>query len=117
MKNNFLKITTYAAVFGIIGGMSFEGVTYVSDKLMNRTAVESPERVNENQEEDKTTVNNNNNDTAVNQVQAMSSSDGVSDVVEDVLPSLVAIDVTAIQTKTDFLAGLINRMFLEVVRG
>lgn len=102
MKNNFLKITTYAAVFGIIGGMSFEGVTYVSDKLMNRTAVESPERVNENQEEDKTTVNNNNNDTAVNQVQAMSSSDGVSDVVEDVLPSLVAIDVTAIQTKTDF---------------
>ena len=23
-KNNFLKITTYAAVFGLIGGMSFE---------------------------------------------------------------------------------------------
>ena len=29
-KNNFLKITTYAAVFGLIGGMSFEGTTYIS---------------------------------------------------------------------------------------
>ena len=36
MKKNFLRVTTYAAVFGIIGGMTFEGVTYVSDKLINK---------------------------------------------------------------------------------
>lgn len=102
MKKNFLKITTYAAVFGIIGGMSFEGVTYVSDKLINKAAVESPERVNESQEDDETAGNNDNNNAAVNQVQTVSSSNGVADVVEDVLPSLVAIDVTATQTQTDF---------------
>ena len=33
-KNNFLKITTYAAVFGLIGGMSFEGTTYISNKYL-----------------------------------------------------------------------------------
>ena len=40
-KNNFLKITTYAAVFGLIGGMSFEGTTYISNKYLNKSAVES----------------------------------------------------------------------------
>ena len=40
-KNNFLKITTYAAVFGLIGGMSFEGTTYISNKYINKSAVES----------------------------------------------------------------------------
>ena len=39
-KNNFLKITTYAAVFGLIGGMSFEGTTYISNKYLNKSAVE-----------------------------------------------------------------------------
>ncbi len=102
-KKNFLKITTYAAVFGIIGGMSFEGVTYLSDKLINKTAIESP-GITENQAEDKGTDSNTteNNNTATNNVTTVSSSNGVSDVVEDVLPSLVAINVTATQTKTDF---------------
>lgn len=40
-KNNFLKITTYAAVFGLIGGMSFEGTTYISNKYINKSSVES----------------------------------------------------------------------------
>ena len=51
MKKNFLRVTTYAAVFGIIGGMTFEGVTYVSDKLINNTAIEST--VNTDDKEDK----------------------------------------------------------------
>ncbi len=99
-KKNFLKITTYAAVFGIIGGMSFEGVTYLSDKLTSRTSVEDTVKTEQDLEEDQTGDTSNN--TIVNKVTTVSSSSGVSDVVEDVLPSLVAIDVTATQTTTDF---------------
>ncbi len=99
-KKNFLKITTYAAVFGIIGGMSFEGVTYLSDKLTSRISVEDTVKTEQDLEEDQTGDTSNN--TIVNKVTTVSSSSGVSDVVEDVLPSLVAIDVTATQTKTDF---------------
>lgn len=97
-NKNFLKITTYAAVFGIIGGMSFEGVTYLSDKLIkNNTAVESVK-------ED--TIGENTSKSSVEAINTSSkttdSADGVSGVVEDVLPSIVAIDVTAKQTSTDF---------------
>ena len=99
-KKNFLKITTYAAVFGIIGGMSFEGVTYLSDKLVNKISIEDTVKPEQDLEENQT--GNSNNNTVENKVTTVSSSSGVSDVVEDVLPSLVAIDVTATQTKTDF---------------
>ena len=100
MKKNFLKITTYAAVFGIIGGMSFEGVTYLSDKLINNTSVE--DTINEEQDNEENKAGDASSNITENKVATVSSSSGVSDVVEDVLPSLVAIDVTATQTKTDF---------------
>ena len=97
MKKNFLRVTTYAAVFGIIGGMTFEGVTYVSDKLINNTAVEST--VNTNDKEDKNTGKT----QAASAISTSAgNSNGVSEVVEDVLPSLVAKDVTATQTRTDW---------------
>lgn len=98
MNKNFLKITTYAAVFGIIGGMSFEGVTRISDKLINNTAVESPSTVDK--EED---IKENSQDTTLKPITVSTdNSNGVSDVVDDVLPSIVAIDVTATLTNTDF---------------
>ncbi len=97
MKKNFLRVTTYAAVFGIIGGMTFEGVTYVSDKLINNTAIEST--VNTDDKEDK---NIEKTQTANAISTSAGSSNGVSEVVENVLPSLVAIDVTATQTRTDW---------------
>ena len=50
-EEKFFKSYYYAAVFGIIGGMTFEGVTYVSDKLINNTAIEST--VNTDGKEDK----------------------------------------------------------------
>jgi len=104
-KGNFLKITTYAAVFGIIGGMSFEGVTYLSDKLTNTTAVESVSDM-EKTNGDSSTDNNGSQETGskdtITPVQVSANSGGVSDVVDEVLPSIVAIDVTATQTGTDF---------------
>lgn len=98
MNKNFLKITTYAAVFGIIGGMSFEGVTRISDKLINNTAIESPSTTDKKEE-----IQENNQDTTLKPITVSTdNSNGVSDVVDDVLPSIVAIDVTATLTNTDF---------------
>ncbi len=91
-KNNFLKITTYAAVFGLIGGMSFEGTTYISNKYINKSAVESSKTTSKSI--DKTTTLSSTNTST-------SSSDGVSGVSESVLPSIVAIDVKTTETSTD----------------
>lgn len=91
-KNNFLKITTYAAVFGLIGGMSFEGTTYISNKYINKSAVESSKTTSKSIEKTSTLSSTNTN---------TSSSDGVSGVSESVLPSIVAIDVKTTQTSTD----------------
>lgn len=103
MNKNFLKITTYAAVFGIIGGMSFEGVTRISDKLINNIAVESPSAVQQEEDNKDNNDKESSQDTTLTPVTVSTdSSNGVSDVVDDVLPSIVAIDVTAIQTETDF---------------
>ena len=65
-KKNFLKITTYAAVFGIIGGMSFEGVTYLSDKLVNKISIEDTVKPEQDLEENQT--GNSNNNTVENKV-------------------------------------------------
>lgn len=91
-KQNFLKITTYAAVFGIIGGMSFEGTTYISNKYINKSAVESSKT---------TTKNINKTTTLASTSTDTGNSDGVSGVSENVLPSIVAIDVKTKQTSTD----------------
>ncbi len=91
-KNNFLKITTYAAVFGLIGGMSFEGTTYISNKYINKSSVESSKTTSKSIEKTSTLSSTSTN---------TSSSDGVSGVSESVLPSIVAIDVKTTQTSTD----------------
>lgn len=88
-KNNFLKITTYAAVFGLIGGMSFEGTTYISNKYINKSSVESSKTTSKSIEKTSTLSSTSTN---------TSGSDGVS---ESVLPSIVAIDVKTTQTSTD----------------
>lgn len=91
-KNNFLKITTYAAVFGLIGGMSFEGTTYISNKYINKSSVESSKTISKSIEKTSTLSSTSTN---------TSGSDGVSGVSESVLPSIVAIDVKTTQTSTD----------------
>ena len=90
-KNNFLKITTYAAVFGLIGGVSFEGTTYLSNKYINKSEVTSS----------KLTTDNIKKTTTLSSTSTSTSSDGVSGVSENVLPSIVAIDVKTTQTSTD----------------
>lgn len=103
-KNNFLKITTYAAVFGLIGGMSFEGTTYISNKYINKSSVESSKTTSKSIEKTSTLSSTSTN---------TSSSDGVSGVSESVLPSIVAIDVKTTQTSTD----VFGRTYEQDARG
>ncbi len=93
-KKDFLKVTTYAAVFGIIGGMTFEGASFAVSKLTGNTVIEGENK--EPEEEKKlntTTTSVLDNDTA---------STGVSQIVANVLPSIVAIDVTVQSQVQDF---------------
>lgn len=101
MAKDFLKVTMYAAVFGIIGGMSFQGYNLVSDKITADSVQESEtkETIEENgsKEEIKTTDTN-----IVATAQTENPGNGVSDVAEKVLPSIVAVDITATVTQSDW---------------
>lgn len=97
-KKDFIKVTTYAAVFGIVGGMTFEGVNFAADKLIGNSSVEQSadsekEEDSQNKKADATTISS-----------SSGNSSGVSDVAESVLPSIVAIDVT-IQSNVNDVFG------------
>ncbi len=91
-KKDFLKVTTYAAVFGLVGGMTFEGASFAMNKLTENSAVES-----ETKEETKplNTTTTSSSNSAVTQT-------GVAEVAANVLPSIVAIDVTVESQMQDF---------------
>ena len=72
--------------------MSFEGTTYISNKYINKSSVESSKTTSKSIEKTSTLSSTSTN---------TSSSDGVSGVSESVLPSIVAIDVKTTQTSTD----------------
>ncbi len=89
-KRDFVRVTTCAAIFGLVGGATFEGTNYLFNKGI---AVES------SQKEDKAAAK-----TAVVASTATGSGDtagSVSEVAENVLPSIVAIDVTVTKTQND----------------
>lgn len=99
-KADFLKLTVYTAVFGLVGGVSFYGVS----QLVNNSGNSESAIVGE-----KTagTVDANLVQTAAVTSQAISAADdtdagaGVSKVADVVLPSIVQIQVKATQTETD----------------
>lgn len=86
---NFMRATTCAAVFGLVGGVSFEAVNY----LYNENVVKESE--NTKLSVPKTTA------LATTSTNTSISQDGVSAVAENVLPSIVAIDVTVTETASD----------------
>lgn len=101
MAKDFLKVTMYAAVFGIIGGMTFQGYNIISDKMaadsVQENAIEENTEEKSSEEEIKTTDKN-----IVATSQEESRANGVSDVAEKVLPSIVAVDITATVTQSDW---------------
>lgn len=92
-KKDFLKVTTYAAVFGLVGGMTFEGANFAANKLTGNTAIESSKEATDSSATlAKTSTTDSSSD---------SSSSGVSSVAGNVLPSIVAIDVTVESDEQD----------------
>ena len=88
-KKDFIRLTTCAAIFGLVGGVTFEGTNYIYNKNF---AVESS-----------TETSGNTKSPVVSSTSTGSSNSAgsVSDVAENVLPSIVAIDVTVTSTGSD----------------
>lgn len=88
-KKDFIRLTTCAAIFGLVGGVTFEGTNYIYNKNF---AVESS-----------TETSGNTKSPVVSSTSTGSSNStgSVSDVAENVLPSIVAIDVTVTSTGSD----------------
>jgi serine protease Do len=87
-KREFIRVTTYAAIFGLVGGMTFEGANYLYN---NNIVTES--QVTETAKTKVAVVATTSTST--------DTSGGVSEVAENVLPSIVAIDVTVAETTSD----------------
>lgn len=99
-KREFIRVTTYAAIFGLVGGMTFEGANYVYNKNI----------VKESEVTEEATVKTplvSTTSTSTN------TSGGVSEVAENVLPSIVAIDVTVSETTSD----MFGRMYEQDSQG
>ncbi len=91
-KKDFLKVTTYAAVFGLVGGMTFEGASFSMNKLTGNVVVES-----DKEEETKPLTT-----TKTAASSGNTTDTGVAEVAANVLPSIVAIDVTVQSQVQDF---------------
>ena len=92
-KKNFIMMTTCAAVFGMVGGMTFEGVNTLTSG--NSSTVESTQKASDSTRKKVAATL-----TSAN-TSGSTSSDGVSTVAENVLPSIVAINVKSKTTQTD----------------
>ena len=92
-KKNFIMMTTCAAVFGMVGGMTFEGVNTLTSG--NSSTVESTQKASDSTKKKVAATL-----TSAN-TSGSTSSDGVSTVAENVLPSIVAINVKSKTTQTD----------------
>lgn len=109
MTKNFYKAILCAAAFGVIGGVMFQGVDYVSRSLFNQNpAVEGqePGKETDKEKEDAADKGDAEEKTQIGTASTVSSDgsnyNGVSDVAEAVLPSIVAIDVTVVEQERDF---------------
>ncbi|HBI62844.1 MAG TPA: hypothetical protein DDY31_16845, partial [Lachnospiraceae bacterium] len=96
-RREFIRVTTYAAVFGLVGGMTFEGVNHIYNDTI----------VNEEQQKEESSV------PKVNVLSTTGttadSSSGVSEIAENVLPSIVAIDVTVAEKTNDIFGRTYER--------
>ena len=89
-KQDLAKVAAYAAVFGLVGGVTFEGVNYTANHFIGSAAVEST-----------ATPASKLKTTTTSTGSSDGSSEGVSTVAANVLPSIVAINVTVQQNTQD----------------
>lgn len=96
-KQNLMKAVVYGLVFGLVGGAAFEGVNYTANRLIGSPSVESSSGDDTTSSDDKIAV------TSTSKTEEEETG-GVSDVAANVLPSIVAIDVT-VQEETQDIFG------------
>lgn len=89
-KQDLAKVAAYAAVFGLVGGVTFEGVNYTANHFIGSAAVENT-----------ATPASKLKTTTTSTGSSDGSSEGVSTVAANVLPSIVAIDVTVQENTQD----------------
>lgn len=95
-RKDFIRVTACAAVFGIVGGASFQGVNFLYNQTVGTSVVE------ETKESLPQT-------TTLKSTNTGSTSGNVSEVTENVLPSIVAIDVTVTETQQDLFGRTYNQ--------
>lgn len=92
-KQDLGKVAAYAVVFGLVGGITFEGVNYTAGRLTGNAAVESTASPASKLKMTSTSASGSDE-----------TSGTVSGVAANVLPSIVAIDVT-VQEQTEDVFG------------
>lgn len=101
-KKDFFKTMTYAAIFGLVAGTSFSGLQYVSNTFQKTT--ESPV------EEEKEQLSlKDNSDNGIIQTGSTTGSTDVSEIAENVMPAIVAIDCQVTQISSDFFGREIEQ--------
>ncbi len=102
-SKGFLKLTVYAAVFGLIGGISFQGYNYATDRF--RTPSKNVIEGSSDKDIDNTSLVTNEKSDEVDAVTttntANAGSGDVASVVENVMPSIVSITSTSTQNQMD----------------
>lgn len=96
-KKDFIRVTTCAAVFGIVGGATFQGANYLYNQTVGYSVVEQKAESSVAQT------------TTLNSTSTSNTSGNVTEVTENVLPSIVAIDVTVTETGSDFFGRTYNQ--------
>ena len=91
MPKKVLAVAGLAVMFGVIGGLTFQGTNYVTGKLLG---------TNNKKTENTSTVSN----TQLTTAKSTISSD-VSDVVDSTIPSIVSITNMSVQQVQSFFGG------------
>ena len=86
-----LAVAGLAVMFGVIGGLTFQGTSYVTGRLLG---------TNNKKTENSTSVSN----TQLTTAKSTISSD-VSDVVDSTIPSIVSITNMSVQQVQSFFGG------------
>ena len=88
-----IAVAGFAVMFGVIGGLTFQGTNYITGKLLGTTSTK------EETKSTKTVAN-----TQLTTSKTAVSSD-VSDIVDATLPSIVSITNMSVQQVQDFFGG------------
>lgn len=89
-----IAVAGFAVMFGVIGGLTFQGTNYIAGKLLGTTSA------NEETKSTKTVSN-----TQLTTSKTAVSSD-VSDIVDETLPSIVSITNMSVQQVQNFFGGI-----------